>query len=368
MTHLKQKMLRSPFRVVAVALTGLMVMTSAGISTHAALASQPSQHSLELIAAEPSVPLLRSVEQAVPQDLSQRLNVPLQDVKIVRFTPQTWSDGCFGLGGATENCLLVQVEGWRIEMTHNQQTWIYRTDKTANAIRVEPQSMGEVLPPIVSQRLISAVAKEVRVPAARLQIAHVKSAVWDGCLGIFTPGRGCTKIALQGWQVVIASSNRSWVYHLDQDGSRIVQNPTASGSWGSLVPAFIPQPKPAPKSDIEPAIVFRSTIGGDFVGKVTQTTLTTDGTITQLITAPNIRSRPVVIKQLSQQQVEQFQQVLQTQRFLNLNGLRYFSKPVMTDYPTTTLQGMGSITQYVDLETKHLPKALRQVIQTWEKL
>ncbi len=365
MTHLKQKRLQSPRKMVAVALTGLMFMTSAGISTRAALASQPSQHSLELIAAEPSVALPRSVEQAVRQDLSQRLNVPLQDVKLVRFTPQTWSDGCLGLGGAAESCLQAQVEGWRVEVIHNQQTWIYRTDKTANVIRLEPQSTGEVLPPIVSQRLISAVAKEVRVPATRLQIAHVKSEVWDGCLGIFTPGRGCTKIALQGWQVVIASSNRSWVYHLDQDGSRIVQNSTASGSRGGLVPAFIPEQT---RPEIEPAIVFRSTISGSLLGRVTQTTLTTDGAITQLVTAPNIRSRPVVIKRLSQQQVEQFQQLLQTQRFLNLNGLRYFSKPVIADYPTITLQGMGSVTQYVDLKNTHLPKALRQVIQAWEKL
>ena len=130
------------------------------------------------------------------------------------------------------------------------------------------------------------------------------------------------------------------------------------------MPAFIPQTKP----EIEPTIVFRSTISGDFVGKVTQTTLTTDGAITQLITAPNIRSRPVVIKRLSQQQVEQFQQLLQTQRFLNLNGLTYLSKPVIADYPTITLQGMGGITQYVDLEMTHLPKALRQVIQAWDKL
>jgi hypothetical protein len=366
MTQPNQKRLQSPCRVAAVAITGLMFMTSAGISTYTALASQPSQHSLGLIAAEPSVALPRSVEQAVRQDLSQRLNVPLQDVKLVRFTPQAWSDGCLGLGGAAESCLQAQVEGWRVEVIHNQQTWIYRTDKTANVIRLEPQSTGEVLPPIVSQRLISAVAKEVRVPATRLQIAHVKSAVWDGCLGIFTSGRqACTKIALQGWQVVIASSNRSWVYHLDQDGSRIVQNPTASGSRGGLVPAFIPEQT---KPESEPTIVFRSTTSGDLLGKVTRITLTADGAITRFVTAPNIRSRPVVIKRLSQQQVKEFQQGLETQRFRNLNGLSYLSNVVIADYPRTTLQGMGSITQYVDLETKHLPKALRQVIQTWDKL
>ncbi len=363
MTQPKQKKLQSSYRIAAVALT--LFMTSAGISMQAALASQPSQHSLGLIGATPSVTLPRSVEQAVRQDLSQRLNVPLRKVKIVSFTPQTWSDGCLGLGGATENCLLVQVEGWRIEVTHNQQTWIYRTDKTANVIRLEPSETGEVLPAIVSQRLISAVAKEVRVPASRLQIAHVKSAVWDGCLGIFTPGRGCTRIAIQGWQAVIAGSDRSWVYHLDQEGSRIVQNPTASGSWGGLVPTFIPEQT---KPESEPTVVFRSTISGDLIGKVTQVTLTTDGVITRLVTASNIRSRPVVIKRLSQQQIKQFQQVLETQRFRNLNGLRYLTTPVIADYPTTTLEGVGSVTQYIDLEITHLPRGLRQVIQAWDKL
>lgn len=360
MTQPKQKKLQSPCRLAAVALT--VFMTSAGISTQAVLASQ-SQHSLGLIAVKPSS-LPRSVEQAVFQDLSQRLNIPLRDIKLVGFTSQTWSDGCLGLGGAAESCLQAQVEGWRVEASANQQTWIYHTDRTAKVIRLEPSETGEVLPAIVSQRLLRTVAKEVRVPATRLKIAHVKSATWDGCLGIFTPGRACTRIAIQGWQVVIASSDRSWVYHLDQDGNRIAQNPTASGSREGLVPTFMPQTNP----ESEPTVVFRSTISGDLIGKVTQTTLTTDGAITRLVSAPNIRSRPVVIKRLSQQQIKQFQQVLQMQRFRNLNGLRYLSTPVIADYPTITLQGMGSVTQYVDLEITHLPSGLREVIQAWDTL
>lgn len=364
MIHPQQNRLKSPRQLAVVALTGLMLITSTGVLTQSALASHVSKPLSNLVAAELSVQLPRSVEQAVRQDLSQQLNIPQRDITIVGFTPQTWSDGCLGLGGAAESCLQAQVEGWRVEASANQQTWIYRTDKTANVIRLESQSKVS-LPSIVSRRLLRQVAKDVRVPVARLRIAEVKSAVWDGCLGIFTPGRGCTRNVVQGWQVIVVGNNRSWVYHLAQDENRMAQNPTASGSRGGLVPSFIPEEN---KPQIEPNVIFRSIVSGDLTGKVTQITLTADGAITQSITAPNIRSRPVVIKRLSQQQIEQFEQVLQAQRFLNLKGLSYLTEAALADYPTTTLQGAGSLTQYVDLETAYLPKALRQVIQVWTEL
>ena len=131
------------------------------------------------------------------------------------------------------------------------------------------------------------------------------------------------------------------------------------------MPSFISEQN---KPQIESNVILRSIVSGDLAGRVIQTTLTTDGAITQLTTAPNIRSRPVVIKRLSQQEIEQFQQALQSQRFLNLNGLSYLSEAALADYPTTTLQGVGSLTQYVDLEATRLPKALQQLIQAWAKL
>ncbi|MBW4419214.1 MAG: hypothetical protein KME13_08285 [Myxacorys californica WJT36-NPBG1] len=355
-----QKTFKSSRQVITVALTGLLLISSAAVSRQSALSAP-----LKAEVAQQSLQLPQSVEQKVRQDLAQRLNVPVQDLKIASFSRETWPDGCLGLGGPAEGCLLAQVAGWRVEVTDGQQTWVYRTDKTANALRLEPQSNTVVLPSAVRQRLIRRVAREIRIPASRLRIAEVKSAVWDGCLGIFKPGQACTRIALQGWQAILTGGDRSWVYHLDQSGSRIAQNPTASGSRGGLVPSFIPEQNIIPT--LEPNVIFQSTISGDLSGKVTQTSLTADGVITRLVTAPNIRSRPVVLKRLTEQQVQQFQQVLQNQRFSNLNALRYLSSAAFADYPTTTLQAMGSTVQYIDLEKDNLPEALRQVIQSWEK-
>jgi len=257
------------------------------------------------------------------------------------------------------------VEGWRVEVTNGQQHWFYRLDETANVIRLESPPPVVTLPSNGTQRLLQTVASQVRLPVNRLRVAAVKAATWDGCLGIFKPGQACTRIALSGWQVLVTGDDRSWVYHLDEAANRIAQNATASGSRGALVPAFMPEQN---QPMLEANVVFQSIISGDLAGRVTQVTLTSDGVMTRLITAPNIRSRPVVVKRISQPQLEQFQQLLETRRFRNLNALSYLSSTAFADYPTTLLQARGSTVQYLDLEMQNLPLALRQVIQAWKQL
>ncbi|MBW4579109.1 MAG: hypothetical protein KME42_05970 [Tildeniella nuda ZEHNDER 1965/U140] len=344
-------------------LVGLLLLTS-GVAVESAVAqSIPTPSAPTEINRTPRLPA--SVRQAVRRDLSQRPNVPIQSLTIARFTRQTWRDSCFGLGGSAESCLQVVVPGWRVEVTNQQQSWFYRTNVTGTSIRLEPESDETTLPKEVDQRLLNKVSEDVRIPATELKIAAVRPAVWDGCLGIFTPGTACTQIAISGWQTIVTGRNGSWVYHLDRDGNRIVQNPTASRSRGGLIPSFVPEQNKPP---IESEIVFRSVVSGDLSGKETQMTLTSDGAITQFIIAPNIRSRPIVVKRLSQAEVKQFQQLLERQRFQNLNGLRYLTSTASADYPTTTLQTTGATVQYIDLEKKNLPRALQQVIRAWEKL
>jgi hypothetical protein len=41
------------------------------------------------------------------------------------------------LANPEEICTMALVEGWQIQVQHNQQTWIYRTDESARVIRSE---------------------------------------------------------------------------------------------------------------------------------------------------------------------------------------------------------------------------------------
>jgi hypothetical protein len=85
--------------------------------------------------ASPSVP--NAVITATRQDLSQKMKIPANQLQVKSATAQTWSDGCLGLANPGEICTQALVEGWRVVLTNNQKTWVYRTDRTGGNLRLE---------------------------------------------------------------------------------------------------------------------------------------------------------------------------------------------------------------------------------------
>jgi hypothetical protein len=304
----------------------------------------------------------KAVIEAIRQDVAQNFGV--EKIDVVSFSPQSWPDGCLGLPRGKEACTTAIVLGWRIEVSDGLQTWFYRTDTKGNILRLEANN---VLPSKVAKTLLQRVAKDNRIAPAKLKIAAVKPANFDGCLGIYRPNQACTKILIRGWQAIVTSSNRTYVYHLSQDASRIAQNNTASGAGSAVRVSFelfgggeIPA--------LESQVVFQSTVSGSLIGSTTTITLTEDGNVTEWTIGPTIKSRPIVRKTLTPKQVEAFKQALQNRRFRNLNGLSYLTSAALADYPTTTYQSQDIAMQFIDLEKKSLPRSLQQLIRTWEAL
>lgn len=322
----------------------------------------------QLSQAQPASRLPRSVIRRVKQEVAQNYHIPPQTLSIVQFSRETWTDGCLGLGTLTESCLAAMVEGWRVEVSNGQQNWVYRTDLTAQTIRPEVSTDTAGLPPDMNDLLLQTIAQEEKVDRNALRVTETQPATWDGCMGIFAPGRMCTQIAISGWRAIVTNGDRSWVYHLSQDGSRIVQNTTASGSSGGLVPTFSPLEQPTENQGA--TLVFCHIESGGFAGMVTERFLTSDGVIHRQTRRLNDlpSGDAVVEKRLTPDQMQKFQQVLMEQGFPNLNHLRYISSASLADYPTTTLQALGSSVDYTDLEFDHLPVALQTVIQAWQQL
>lgn len=302
------------------------------------------------------------VATSVKQDVTKTFQISADKLKVVSFTQQNWPDGCLNLPKKDEICTQAIVPGWRVEVTDGVQQYFYRTDNTGKTLRAEalPES---ILPLAVAQRVQQFAARELRIGSDKLKIAAIEPRVFDGCLGIFTPNQACTKIAIEGWQAVISNGSTSWLYHLDRDGRRIVQNPTASNALAPVKIDFNRQ------VDDNRSIVFASISSGDITGQTITTTLTTDGKVIQSIVAPNIRSRPVVLKKLLPQQVEKFLAlVLMRQRFANLNRLTYLTEAAVADVPTIVLQDATHRTSYTSTEKSKLPKSLRTIIDAWDKI
>lgn len=370
--HLQSLLNRQPQTAWSLALLSL-VLCSAAFSTGAqtvAMASTPTGRVIPTQVSQPNSSTTRlpqQVSRRVRRDLAQRFQLAQRDLKVVRFSRETWPDSCLGLAAPNQRCAMATVEGWRIELTNGQQNWVYRTDLTAKVIKLETQDTAS-LPPQLVDRLFETIAREAKVPANTLKVIESQPKTWDGCMGIFAPGRMCTRIGISGYRVIVMGDRQSWIYHLSQDGSRIVQNPTASGSGIQITPSFLPaeaQP-PTPTRDI----VFQMTVSGGLRGDTTETILTTDGTLYRRSTSmqASVNSAPTLIKRLSQQQVQQFQQLLLQQRMPNLDGMRYLTSAALADYPTTVVQAMGSTVAYIDLEQDNLPKSLQTILQAWKRL
>ncbi|MBD2096421.1 hypothetical protein H6F90_14865 [Trichocoleus sp. FACHB-591] len=361
---------KQPQKLLSLALLGAVMFGA--VSTPAAVAlPHPSQPLIAQLkqaqAAKAKTRLPQMVMRRVKQDLVQRFELRSRDLKVVSFSRETWGDSCLGLAQPNERCAMATVEGWRVEMTNGKENWVYRTDLKAQVIRIETQDPS-ALPPQVVDRLFETIAQQTRVPASSLRVLESKAATFDGCMGIYEPGRACTRIAISGWKVIVAGDRQQWVYHVSEDASRIAQNATASGSRGEVFTSFIPEGN-EPPAPIGENVVFRLSVSGGLTGSVTDTYLTADGTLYSQTRGPNSpTSGPKVMKRLSQQQLSQFQQVLEQQRVPNMNGLRFFTSAAFADYPTSTVQAMGSTFEYIDIDKEGLPQALQALIQAWEKL
>ncbi len=303
-----------------------------------------------------------AVVQLIRQTIKQQFGV--DKIIVLSAAEETWTNGCLGSPKGDEVCAMAIIPGWRVKVSDNLQTWFYRTDRIGKTIRLEnPHYL--FLPQPVASKLVQQMSQDTKIPSGKLRITEVKTKTYDGCLGIYRPNQLCTQVAFQGWQVLLASPDRTYVYHLSQNAERIAQNVAASGAKRKINVTVETFGEIVPLNDNE---VFSSSIFGDLTGRMLRVVLTEDGKITRYQSSPTAKFAPVVIKKLSIDRLNAFKKTLASRQFSNLNGLSYLTNVVLGDYPTTTYQSQGAATQFIDLEKPSLPKSLQQSIASWDAL
>jgi hypothetical protein len=88
-------------------------------------------------ASSPSDRLPPKVAKAVLADLAKLQKIPPEKLKVIKYSQESWSDGCLGLPQPEEICSQAIVEGWRVVVSDGSQEWVYRTDNRGRNIRLE---------------------------------------------------------------------------------------------------------------------------------------------------------------------------------------------------------------------------------------
>lgn len=167
--------------------------------------------------------LPEKIETRIKAAYANEQNIPVEQVDILRFSRETWNDGCLDLGSPDEFCSLALTEGWQVEAvdaTTNDSNQFYRTDVTGEQIRLS--TLENNLPPSVGDRILQTLRASGIATGDELSIVSAEPRLWDGCLGVAKEDEVCAAIGIFGWRAIATDTQGSWVYHTDSLGNRIV--------------------------------------------------------------------------------------------------------------------------------------------------
>ena len=124
----EKKAIQLPLIIQALAFTAILYfITGQTPSKQLGVTEQSSQSQSNLSAV---------VVNSVLQQASQELKLPASDLRIVRIQKQTWSDNCLELSNAGVACTQMQVSGWQVTVTNEQEQWTYHTDGSGSVIKL----------------------------------------------------------------------------------------------------------------------------------------------------------------------------------------------------------------------------------------
>ena len=358
------------------------------ISTGLGAVAQPLSTSPITVDSDAAVPLHLITERdgslpgfvarRIQKDLGDRLNVPFHDLKVSEATSQVWPDACLGVANPEELCAQAEVRGWEVKVRSSQQTWTYRSDRTATRLRLISNHATEFnrgeFSRAIAQKILETASQQVQEPVDNLQILSAQSAVWDGCLGIAAPNQVCTKNVVPGFKVIVGSEPRTvdglgkretyhtiavpkeWVYHVSEDGSQIIQNTAASNPRRLSGTYFMSPSTQIPELGTS---VFKLTFNPIYGSPSGVITLEADGTIHYKFFDDSVEG---ISYQIPLEAVSEIETLLNQPEFSNFDQMVYTDEdPGLADGGSLVLTAAGTSVGFSSEE--RLPASLKGVVE-----
>ncbi|GAA6620295.1 hypothetical protein [Scytonema sp. NUACC26] len=181
-----------------------------------------------------------SVKNAVLQNASGRLELPVEELTIVQVDKRTWDNSCLNLATSGENCAQTIVPGWRLVVDAAQQRLIYHTNTTGSVVRLnhKESNINVRFPQRVGNVVLEAASNFTRLPISQLRVVDAEQITTDSCLNLPRPGETCTEVALRAWKVSVATGRETLVFHAHPNGREARLN---NQQYGEIPNANLPR-------------------------------------------------------------------------------------------------------------------------------
>lgn len=301
--------------------------------------------------------LPKSIIGKILVDASKWSGLSTEALRIVKVEWRSWGNDCHFAFGSLCTMELNPISGWEVTVDSGTQQWVYHVDDKANSVLID---RTVALDPKAAEVIKKDAAKFLGSSNLRI-IALEYRHDWNGiCEGV----SNCTRPIDRGWQATVSNGRDSYIYRVKEDGSQFELQGQNSNNK-TLKP--IPIPAKELPSPLDRNVVFREITSGGFTGRTFETVLLNDGRLIRtLVGDANASGRSV--RRVSPQQVRQFQQVLERQRFTQFKNLNYASKTACCDISTHTLTSGDGTVRYNAIPIDGLPANLRAVVEAWSQL
>jgi hypothetical protein len=81
--------------------------------------------------------------EAALEALAAETGTSVDDIALLSWSAEEWSDSCLGLGGPAESCLTVITPGWRLMLGLEDQVYEVRTDESGQTVRIAGPEAGQ---------------------------------------------------------------------------------------------------------------------------------------------------------------------------------------------------------------------------------
>lgn len=297
-----------------------------------------------------------SVIRAIVLDASKWSGLSTEALRIVKSEWRDWDNSCRFAFGWTCNDVLRPVSGWEVTVDSGKQQWVYHVDDKANSVLMDRTAS---LTPAAAEAIKKDVAKFSASPLRIIAVERRND--WNGsCEGVSR----CTRPIYPGWKATVSNGKDSYVYRVKEDGSQFELQGQA-GTIETVEPVTIPANELPPR--LERNMVFRKISSGGITGRTFETVLLNDGRLIDSIVGDTNNSGRRICR-VSRQQVRQFQQLLERQRFAQFRNLNYPSTTNCCDISTHTLTSRDGTVRYNDISIQGVPSNLRAVVEAWNQI
>jgi len=171
---------------------------------------------------------LTPAQRAALTTLSEKLNLPVDEIKLVATEAVTWPNGCLGIVRMGVLCTQAEVPGFKIVLEANGQNYEVHTNQDGSvALLAEgAQASGDV-----EQQVIEQLAANLGLQESDISVVSSEEAEFgDGCLGVAMEGVMCAQVVTPGHIIVLEANGIQYEYHTNADGSSI-QPATLALDW-----------------------------------------------------------------------------------------------------------------------------------------